>query len=485
MDSPRFVFFDFHGKRTVFVRSVFVLPKLRKPEMLSRPEAAFHVPSHQQAVAPPSPQPPGWLHRKKAGSFTATPRREAQDDEPVLLAFYENGESASFSSLQTHYRKITHVSPDWFSMRSFEQPLVTETDDELVDFTDASGVKLLPMLRNLEGDEWRPEIVEDLARHPEKRQRYFQELREQLQNVNAAGVLIDWEQLDPAYRSEVTTLLTRLAEFLHEESLELWLGVPIGRDVAVFDLDALAPAVDRFVALLYDENDETDAPGPVGSLPWWTEWSEVLLAHGTPRQWVLAIGNYGYDWSSGESAATLSFADSMARARHGGDRPVTAETPLYHPHFGYEEHGRAHTVWFLDAVTFRNQYKLAAEKQAGGVALYRLGTEDPSLWQVVAHPQLRARHLEKVEAAERVANIGAGDLLTASNEREPGRREIGVSTTDLWTERYAKVPKGPLLYHRGSQAPDQVVLSFDDGPDPLWTPAILDILNAEGVRAVF
>ena len=30
-----------------------------------------------------------------------------------------------------------------------------------------------------------------------------------------------------------------------------------------------------------------------------------------------------------------------------------------------------------------------------------------------------------------------------------------------------------------------VELSFDDGPDPVWTPAVLDALAAEGAQATF
>lgn len=34
-------------------------------------------------------------------------------------------------------------------------------------------------------------------------------------------------------------------------------------------------------------------------------------------------------------------------------------------------------------------------------------------------------------------------------------------------------------------SPDAVSLTFDDGPDPEWTPRVLDILGRESVRAVF
>ena len=114
--------------------------------------------------------------------------------------------------------------------------------------------------------------------------------------------------------------------------------------------------MDRFVALLFDENGEDDSPGPLASLPWWNEWFDVLLEHGAPDQWIVGIGNYGYDWPHGDHAKIISFTDVMARAGVAGTQAVSAEAPLYQPHFSYDEGGIPHTVWFLDAVTFRNQY---------------------------------------------------------------------------------------------------------------------------------
>ncbi|HEY5888648.1 MAG TPA: bifunctional polysaccharide deacetylase/glycosyltransferase family 2 protein [Acidimicrobiales bacterium] len=50
---------------------------------------------------------------------------------------------------------------------------------------------------------------------------------------------------------------------------------------------------------------------------------------------------------------------------------------------------------------------------------------------------------------------------------------------------------GPVLDLRGGEVqsvatpPKTVVLTFDDGPDPEWTPAVLDVLARHGVRATF
>jgi peptidoglycan/xylan/chitin deacetylase (PgdA/CDA1 family) len=45
---------------------------------------------------------------------------------------------------------------------------------------------------------------------------------------------------------------------------------------------------------------------------------------------------------------------------------------------------------------------------------------------------------------------------------------------------------GPLVVRRFAASPSQgIVLTFDDGPDPIWTPALLDLLARERVPAAF
>lgn len=505
MDASRFVFLDRNGRRwnqvrlatllavalliivlIIFIRAVLVLPKLGSAETLPHPEAGFHATTRLQESIPLSPQPPDWLRQKPGSSAKPLiPRPPIAAEDPVLLAFYAPWKTAGFESLKSHYQSMTHVAPEWFSMRSFAEPLVAAPDQQITEFIASTGLKLLPQLSNLDNSDWQPEIVEELARHPEKRLAFFERLKDELHTINAAGVLIDWQQIDPAYRNELTALLSQLAAYLHTENLELWLCIPVGNDIAVFDLDALAAVVDRFVALLYDENGEDDSAGPTASLPWWNEWLNVLLEHGNPKQWIVGIGNYGYDWPENGEATTLSFEDAMARARLAGTQTVSVEPPLYQPHFTYEEGGALRSVWFLDAVTFRNQYVTALHKGVGGVALYQLGHEDPVVWSVIASPGLISTALEPIAPTDAVANIGKGDVLTVTHQREPGQRSITAPAAAPWQARYQKFPALPVIYHRGAGTGSEVVLSFDDGPDPEWTPRILDILKAEGVKAAF
>src|SRR5205814_5935420 len=57
-------------------------------------------------------------------------------------------------------------------------------------------------------------------------------------------------------------------------------------------------------------------------------------------------------------------------------------------------------------------------------------------------------------------------------------------TGDIDDESYTKLPTGYVIRQFGA-ARKMVALTFDDGPDPDWTPQILDILKAEHVPATF
>ena len=90
-----------------------------------------------------------------------------------------------------------------------------------------------------------------------------------------------------------------MAEALHQADLEIWLMVSPGEDFATFDLDALQLTVDQFVAVLYDENSESDPPGPIASLPWLDGVAEGDDASSASRsQWIGVLGAYAYDWNT-------------------------------------------------------------------------------------------------------------------------------------------------------------------------------------------
>jgi cellulose synthase/poly-beta-1,6-N-acetylglucosamine synthase-like glycosyltransferase/peptidoglycan/xylan/chitin deacetylase (PgdA/CDA1 family)/spore germination protein YaaH len=474
----------------IFVQGLLQVPAFTIPLKL-RPAAMELTPDPRPAVQATKAAQEPWRRYRRPADAARAPGPHARPDT-IRAAFHAPWDRTSGRSLEQHADQLTHVCAEWMDLADADGSVHSEPDDACARLAAARDLSLILLLNNYAQDAWQPERVEAILRGPvERRERLLHDVLEQIEQSGARGVAIDFQGIDPACRTELVELMAYLRQALHPRGLELWLVVPVGLDLDAFDLQALAPQVDRFVAALHDENAEVDPPGPIASQPWFEGWLRTLMAYGEPQQWIVAVGVYGYDWGEGQSEATMiSFTDALCRAGRAGVSGIQSQPPLYQPSFTYREDSRGHVVWFLDAVTAANQAQAALRAGAGGVALYRLGLEDPALWTL-----MRALHdgrlttqeageLHVLESEGVVAHVGQGEFLSASDDHADGRREVAPAG-ELLASRYVTLPRYRTLFHRGSNQPNLVSLTFDDGPDPDYTPALLDILKQHGVKATF
>src|SRR5216117_2022803 len=351
----------------------------------------------------------------------------------------------------------------------------------------------MPLLTNLVGDTWQPEAVENVAHGPAERQeKFIANVLVVLRDAKAAGVVVDWEQLDPTYKKDFTELLEKFSDALHRDGRQLWLSVSPGQEIDYIDYEELSAHVDRFVALLFDETSDIDSPGPLASRMWFEGWLHVLLEDSDTKQWIIAIGSYGYDWPiGGKKAELISFSEAMSRANDAEIKSAEVQGPSFSPYFYFQDEDKEHAVWFLDAVTFLNQLRQVRDQKAGGFALYRLGSEDPAIWDALSVPRdfrfdnQTRQSIELIQSTDTIADVGDGEIVTVDEDRTDGIRRLAVDAEGYLTGKYVKFAQFPTLYHQGAGGEHQVAITFDDGPDPRWTPQVLDILKAANVKAAF
>ncbi len=520
---PRFKRISFVGSLLLFVAVILFVQTLFVPSALTLPPSMQQLKSKLKALQMETkglrPAKPLWLdfarqnlHGYKQGSVphknhvpadksgTHPANVVAKPDLPeIRLGFYEGWDPDSLDSLKTHADQLTHICPDWLHLLDGSGTLKVRTEQEILRLSDSHQLQLIPLLRNLgEGDVWHAEAVEWIINGSDQRQQAFiAHLVEVLNDMDADGVLLDWQQVDPVYRNAMSTFLERLTAALHQEQMELWLCTPVGREIRVFDLDRLSRHIDHFVALLHDENAEGDPPGPIASQPFFKGWLSALVGgYGRPQQWIISLGAYGYDWAQGEEEGKhISFQDVMSRAGHSDQSNCGFTPPEANPHFVYDDGKSVHTIWFLDAVTFLNQLNLVRSHRVGGVAINRLGNEDPALWQIFTMDGQKPlsdqnlKQLTRIDPAGGIAHIGDGNLITIVDERSQGVRRIHFNPKEeiglRYSEIYEKFPNYLTILHQGRGPADGVALTFDDGPDDKWTPQLLDILQQRGVKATF
>src|SRR6266568_475184 len=419
----------------LFVQTLFVAPQMQVPFALRQLKGQLKALQKENPAGQVTPSSLLWQKfgaarqaAKKLGGPAqappARPRKKSLGNE-VRLAFYTNGDPYSYASLEQHAAQITHLCPEWMAVTNGLGDLQIDADARLPKFTASRGIALMPLLTNLVGDSWQPEAIENLAHGPQDRQdRFIRSVLAVLRSARAAGVVIDWEQIDPVYKKDISAFIDKLADALHDDEKQLWLCVQPGQELDYIDFEDLSDNVDRFVALLFDETAEVKAPG-------------------------------------------------------------------YNPYFYFEDADKEHAVWFLDVVTFLNELREVRDQKAGGFALYRLGTEDPAIWDALnlsrdfkIDNQTR-QLLEVLRGTDTITDVGDGEIVTVDETRSDGMRNLAADSQGYLTAGYAKFPEFPTLYHQGAGGEHQVAITFDDGPDPRWTPKILDILKAANVKAAF
>ena len=213
----------------VFVQTLFVAPKMNVPFSLRQLKGQLKALQKQNPADQLSPSSLLWQKftaarqaaKKLAGAAsapTARPRKKSPNNE-VRLAFYANGDPYSYASLEQHLGQITHLCPEWMTVINGLGDLQIDGDTRLLKLTANKGIVLMPLLTNLVGDTWQPEAIENLAHGPAQRQdRFIQRVLAVLRNAKAAGVVVDWQQIDPAYKKEITGFIDKFADALHVES---------------------------------------------------------------------------------------------------------------------------------------------------------------------------------------------------------------------------------------------------------------------------
>jgi cellulose synthase/poly-beta-1,6-N-acetylglucosamine synthase-like glycosyltransferase/peptidoglycan/xylan/chitin deacetylase (PgdA/CDA1 family) len=211
-----------------------------------------------------------------------------------------------------------------------------------------------------------------------------------------------------------------------------------------------------------------------------------------PSHIVVGVGGYAYDWTLGARPAEELTFQEVLRLAQQAEATIGMDKGSLNPTFTYDdEQGKPHAVWYLDAVTTFNEMAEVAPHHPNGFALWRLGAEDPALWRLFAHPD----SMTSPDAAARLRDLsfrydvefdGVGEVLKVTTVPAMGTRRIGFDPGSglIRDQSISRYPAGYEISRWGHRD-KAVVLTFDDGPDPLYTPRVLDILKRYGVHGSF
>jgi cellulose synthase/poly-beta-1,6-N-acetylglucosamine synthase-like glycosyltransferase/peptidoglycan/xylan/chitin deacetylase (PgdA/CDA1 family)/spore germination protein YaaH len=455
--------------------------------------------------------------------------------EGLRAAYYVPDDAASYSSFKEHVHQIDMLFPEWLHVNAPSGTLMaTSGDNREYPVVDGATVhdpdELNKIKRVIQASKEDTEIFPHLTSYNPHTQSFDSSIGSVITDVNKRtalrhqiirfltafkgpkgewvypGLSLDIENLPNNADQAYLSFIQELYADMHPLNLRLYVNTGVSTEDE--DLKLISANSDGILLMNYDEHEVDSQPGPVASQDWFVNNLRRVMKVVPKEKLICALGNYGYDW-------TLSIPNPKAR-KHPKPRVLDTEVlsvseawqnasdadadldldyDTLNPHYEYidEDNHQRHVVWFLDGVTLLNELRAARGLGLQTFALWRLGSEDSSLWNVWDKPSNpdSLQELALVQPGHDVDTEGDGDILRVTGLPKPGKRTVSVDTDEsdprkkLIVDEHMDVYPRTYTIEQYGYHPNEVAISFDDGPDPKWTPKILDILRNKGVKATF
>jgi spore germination protein YaaH len=194
-------------------------------------------------------------------------------------------------------------------------------------------------------------------------------------------------------REEYTIFITELADALHSHGKLLTVAVHAKTcdycGLGGFqDWVAVGKVVDRLRIMTYDYHWRGGGAGPVAPVYWVQEVGEYARTVVDPAKVVIGVPFYGYNWPANGGDAVGQTWDMIndiiqtyrleVNLKESDTRGLVQENWI-----SYNGSEGRRVVWFSTSSGLDAKLKLVQELDLAGIAIWRLGGEDPRSWEVI------------------------------------------------------------------------------------------------------
>ncbi|MGY3052758.1 cellulose synthase/poly-beta-1,6-N-acetylglucosamine synthase-like glycosyltransferase/peptidoglycan/xylan/chitin deacetylase (PgdA/CDA1 family)/spore germination protein YaaH [Pedobacter sp. UYEF25] len=415
------------------------------------------------------------------------------DKKRINMGFYVSWAATRENSLSDLKRNIGHldmVATESFFLRG--DSINEQVDTAALNVINKAGKSAIADISNYNKSGWDGKAVKKLISDTSAQQAFIKNLISLVKKYNYKGINIDFEEVNADSQGGFNNLMKNIYTQFHAQNLLVM------QDIAV-DNDDYNPKIlqhynDYLVLMAYDQHSEESNAGDISNQQWVEEKLDDLCSKVDADKVILALACYGYDWPEQSIGIPMTYEEAMTTAVSYKSK-ITFDPVSANLNYKYKaDNGTQHHVYFTNAATYFNLIRKADDWGIAGIALWRLGSEDKRLWQYISK-DLSLEALKKKPFDLRTISaltmnginyIGEGEILDLISTPAPGvvRFTLNKDNFTIANQRYIKMPS-PYVIKRFGYAEKKIVLTFDDGPDPTYTPQVLNILKEEKVPGAF
>lgn len=202
------------------------------------------------------------------------------------------------------------------------------------------------------------------------------------------GISVDVEKTPPGDRNNFSAFVAELGKALKAKDKVLNISIPAKfvdypSDLwsGAYDYAAIGKAADQIILMTYDEHGLGTTQGPVASEGWVDRVIKFAVEKIPKEKIVMGLPVYSFDWGTNKPTMPdyLSYAQTVERAKKHGVEILTDPNAKV-PQFSYTANGVRHEVYFENIASLRAKMDDALKHKLHGVAIWRLGMEDPAIW---------------------------------------------------------------------------------------------------------
>ncbi len=298
----------------------------------------------------------------------------------------------SLADLRAHAGSISVLYPTYFECTPGGGGVVGRDIPAIDSFARAQAIPVVPRFNCQDGA-----VVHRLLSEPGPRQELLARLAALARRPAFAGLCLDLENDGPGDREALSSFVAALAEKLHRHHRRLAVAVDgvtregPGAPYAFYDDRALSAAADTVFVMAWGTHWAGSAPGSISTLSLVSGVVGFLSTLPERSRFVIGAPMYGLDWAatapngqplssqSMRPASAFQYPRAVQLARsvgaHVARDPLSGELSFSYAAAG----GVTHDVWYMDAQSVLDMLRIA--RHAGfQVGLWRLGSEDQSLW---------------------------------------------------------------------------------------------------------
>lgn len=329
-------------------------------------------------------------------------------DHTINMAWHNvENDTANSQVLETiaKTKGLTTIAPTWFSIADTKGNLTSIANSDYVNYAHQSKLEVWAVLRDFHGGINSYDETYEVLSHTSKRENLINQVVAEALRTGIDGINLDFELVSEKCGEHYIQFIRELSVKCRQNGLVLsvdsYVPMPYNK---YLNLKEQGTVADYVIIMAYDEHTAgSNEAGPVASYGYVKNGIENALKQVPKEKLVEAIPFYTRLWFEtpktkaeleGEAGTEAAdYPDKVTSTAMGmeeaGDTLKTAgvkaewDDKTKQNYAQWDADGGTYKIWLEDHRSIEEKLKLMKSHDLAGVAEWRLGWEEPSIWDLI------------------------------------------------------------------------------------------------------